>query len=118
VDRAARIGYEAYARQAEADYASTAADAKWPAEMTMRSWDGLPPNLQAAWEAAASMIAEDAAAERAASARLVREILVALCNRDGLSLESDAEPGEPARNYELALRLGIGPVFGLGDSHG
>lgn len=44
---------------------------------------------------------------------LVREILEAACQRDGLSLESGADPGEPARNYELALRLGIGHVFGL-----
>lgn len=47
------------------------------------------------------------------SADLVREILVAVCERDGLSLDSAAEPGEPARNYELALRLGIGRIFGL-----
>lgn len=47
---------------------------------------------------------------------LVRDILEALCRRDGLSLESTipgALPGEPARNYELAGRLGIGHVFGL-----
>jgi len=44
---------------------------------------------------------------------LIREILEALCRRDGLSLDSEVEPGEPARNYELALRLGIGHVFGL-----
>lgn len=46
---------------------------------------------------------------------LLRDTLEALCQRDGLSLESDAEPGEPARNYELALRLGIGHAFGLKD---
>lgn len=45
--------------------------------------------------------------------RLLRDVLVAVCERDGISLESAAEPGEPARNYELALRLGIGKVFGL-----
>jgi hypothetical protein len=44
---------------------------------------------------------------------LVREILEALCRRDGLPLTSDVTPGEPARNYELALRLGIGSVFGV-----
>ena len=47
---------------------------------------------------------------------LIREILVAVCERDGLPLDSAVEPGEPARNYELALRLGIGRVFGLDDS--
>jgi hypothetical protein len=52
---------------------------------------------------------------RAARAKhdLVREILEALCRRDGFTLMSDVVPDEPARNYELALRLGIGPVFGL-----
>jgi hypothetical protein len=44
---------------------------------------------------------------------LVREILEALCRRDGLSLESSVVPSEPARNYDLALRLGIGHVFGI-----
>jgi hypothetical protein len=44
---------------------------------------------------------------------LIRGILEALCQRDGLSLESGVTPGEPARNYDLALRLGIGHVFGL-----
>lgn len=44
---------------------------------------------------------------------LIRDVLEALCCRDGLSLDSAAEPGEPARNYELADRLGIGHVFGL-----
>lgn len=46
---------------------------------------------------------------------LVREVLVAVATRDGLSLESSAEPGTPARNYELGQRLGIGHVFGLVD---
>jgi hypothetical protein len=53
------------------------------------------------------------AEEKAAADGLVRDILEALCRRDGLSLESAVEPGEPARNYELAGRLGIGHVFGL-----
>jgi hypothetical protein len=44
---------------------------------------------------------------------LIREILEALCRRDGLPLDSDVVPGEPARNYELAIRLGIGQVFGI-----
>ena len=52
----------------------------------------------------------------AAGDALVREILEALCRRDGLSLESGVVPGEPARNYELAGRLGIGHVFGTGES--
>ena len=50
-----------------------------------------------------------------ACAELVRDTLEALCRRAGLSLDSAAEPGEPARNYELAERLGIGHVFGLGE---
>jgi hypothetical protein len=44
---------------------------------------------------------------------VIRDILEALCRRDGLSLDSSVSPGEPARNYELAERLGIGAVFGL-----
>lgn len=48
---------------------------------------------------------------------LVREILEAMCRRNGLSLMSDVQPHLPARNYELALRLGIGEVFGLKDEN-
>ena len=48
------------------------------------------------------------------SDELVRSTLEALCRRDGISLDSAVTVGEPARNYELALRLGIGHVFGLG----
>jgi hypothetical protein len=45
----------------------------------------------------------------------VRGNLESLCRRDGLSLDSYIDPGEPARNYALAERLGIGHVFGLED---
>jgi len=51
--------------------------------------------------------------EVAAHDALLRDILESLCRRDGLSLGSAVVPGEPARNYELAGRLGIGHVFGL-----
>ena len=44
---------------------------------------------------------------------LIRDILESLCRRDGIPLDSAVEPGEPARNYELAIRLGIGHVFGI-----
>lgn len=54
------------------------------------------------------------AAEAEAASALVREILEAVCERDGIPLDSDVDPGKPARNYELALRLRIGHVFGLG----
>lgn len=56
------------------------------------------------------------APELAAANHIIREILESLCRRDGLSLESTIEPGEPARNYALAERLGIGHVFGLADT--
>lgn len=59
---------------------------------------------------------ERALAGQQAADGLIRDILEALCSRDGISLESSipgAEPGEPARNYELGDRLGIGHVFGL-----
>jgi hypothetical protein len=49
----------------------------------------------------------------AASDALIRGILEAVCRRDKLSLDSTVTPGEPARNYELALRLGIEHIFGL-----
>lgn len=44
---------------------------------------------------------------------LLRRVLEAICVKEGISLDSDAEPGTPARNYELAQRLGIGTLFGL-----
>ena len=53
-------------------------------------------------------------ASAAAGDALIREILEALCRRDGLPMESSVVPGEPARNYDLAMRLGIGHVFGVG----
>lgn len=56
--------------------------------------------------------AQEAATQEAAEG-IVRDVLEALCRRDGLSLESAVAPGEPARNYELAIRLGIGHVFDL-----
>lgn len=59
------------------------------------------------------MSVAEQAAEQAADSLVVRDILESLCRRDGLSLESAVAPGEPARNYELAGRLGIGHVFGL-----
>ncbi len=59
------------------------------------------------------MSAPDMNAVMESADRLVRDILESLCRRDGLSLESTAVPGEAARNYELADRLGIGHVFGL-----
>lgn len=55
------------------------------------------------------------AARQQAGEALVRAVLEAVCLRDGLSLESSVEPGAPARNYELGLRLNIGHVFGVAD---
>ncbi len=76
---------------------------------------------QRAEENAAVQREREAAQARALAAEdLLREVLEALCTRDGLSLESDLDDGEPgpplrnwARNYELAARLRIGHVFGL-----
>lgn len=42
---------------------------------------------------------------------IMRNILEAVCRRDGISLESHIEPGHPARNFELAERLGIPDAF-------
>ena len=50
--------------------------------------------------------------------RLLRDVLEALCVRDGISLESSVVPGEPARNYELTERLGIGHVWEVRDEPG
>lgn len=43
---------------------------------------------------------------------LVRDILEALCEKSSISLDSSADPGKPARNYELMDRLGIGHLNG------
>jgi len=45
------------------------------------------------------------------STATIRSILEAVCRRDGISLESGIEPGQPARNFELAERLGIPGAF-------
>ena len=47
-----------------------------------------------------------------AAIALVRDVLEAMCERSNISLDSSADPGYPARNYELMDRLGIGHVFG------
>lgn len=61
----------------------------------------------------------EAAGEKlAAGDALIRQILEAACRRDGLPLESSVAPGEPARNYELTMRLGIGHIFGIGSEGG
>jgi hypothetical protein len=70
------------------------------------------------WKQALADLGTGTGPEPDAAEALAREILEAACQRDGLSLESDADPGKPARNYELALRLGIGHVFGLGPARG
>jgi hypothetical protein len=44
---------------------------------------------------------------------MIHDILVALCERDGLSIMSEIVPDAPAPNFELAARLGIGHVFGI-----
>ena len=44
---------------------------------------------------------------------ILRQVLEALCERDTISLESAIEPGQPARNFELASRLGISHVFSI-----
>lgn len=59
---------------------------------------------------------EFASAEAANAA--VRDVLEALCVQQGISLDSAADPGNPARNFELAMRLGIGHVFGIAGGSG
>jgi hypothetical protein len=79
---------------------------------------GVPEDGHSQWldlveKAVNEVTAERELANRQADSDLLRETLEAVCERDGISLESYVEPGEPARNYELALRLRIGRVFGL-----
>ena len=50
VQTSGQVAYEALARAA-------GSDPTWPAGATMRAWDRLPPNQQAAWEAAAQAVA-------------------------------------------------------------
>lgn len=83
----------------------------------LKPWADLSDRDRACWDksAAAAIAAgrERPAPGDAVEAGLVRDILESACRRDGLSLESAVTPGEAARNYELAVRLGIGHVFGL-----
>lgn len=47
-------------------------------------------------------------------AELLREILEAMCAKHGISIESQYDDEDSARNYELIFRLGIGHVIGMG----
>ena len=95
----------------EAWEAYRAAIPEWVCNVPAGPYAELSPALRQGFEAIASR--EQLAAGMLAEADLVRGILESLCRRDGLPLESAAIPGEPAANYELAVRLGIGHVFGL-----
>jgi hypothetical protein len=100
-----------------AAFAGTEDDDTWE-DLAAASLGGGPRSLAALTRGGFLAIARAAiealcAAPGDAGAGLVRAILEAVCARDGLSLGSAVEPGTPARNYELAVRLGIGPVFGL-----
>ena len=90
------------------------------AERTIEDYRALTAELQAGRDELAAQLRAARDEDRSLRARVarltaevVRDALEALCLRDGLSLESTVTPGEPARNYELAGRLGIGHVFGL-----
>ena len=54
-------------------------------------------------------------AELEAEQSIIRDLLVAVCRRDGISVcEYDPDdPSKEAPNFELAARLQIGDVFGL-----
>ncbi len=47
---------------------------------------------------------------------VVRAILEAMCRKQQISLVSAFGSDEPAANYVLAQRLGIGSVFGIPDN--
>ena len=53
--------------------------------------------------------------EAEGSSKLVREILEAMCRKQGLAIISEFDPSTSAANYVLAQRLGIGSVFGIPD---
>lgn len=44
---------------------------------------------------------------------VLRRALESLCAKNGISIDVAGLPGQPAANYELANRLGIGQIFGL-----
>lgn len=48
-------------------------------------------------------------------AKLIRDILEALCENVGASVRAPWDVDKPAPNYVLAQRLGIGRVFGVAD---
>jgi hypothetical protein len=87
-----------------------------------KAFENLTPAVRARYDAAGQAVAGPLEAENkrlraqvGAGDAIIRDVLESLCRRDGLSLESAVTPGEPARNYALADRLGIGHVFGLLD---
>jgi hypothetical protein len=67
------------------------------------------PEYRASYEDARSAIEDEV------NAKLIRDILVAMARKQGISLVSPFNPDEEARNYMLAQRLGIGSVFGIPD---
>lgn len=50
--------------------------------------------------------------------QLLRDVLEAVAQQQGVSLESQVNPGEPARNYELMDAIGIGHVLGMTHARG
>jgi excinuclease UvrABC ATPase subunit len=50
--------------------------------------------------------------------QMVRELLVALCEEQNVSIQSPWYPDQAAPNFVLAERLGIGRVFGLSEEAG
>jgi|GEM_PF-1709655 len=104
--QAAIAAQQPQARSGQAVYEIwRAAIPDWVCNVPGGPWEGLPETVRAGFNAIAAQIE--------AAGQVVRDILESLCRRDGLPLESAVVPGEPAGNYELAGRLGIGHVFGL-----
>ena len=91
---------------------------EWPRQPSRTAEDAQGVTGSAGGESPAPGSPGPVAAITAALEGNWRDILEALCRRNGLSLESAVEPGEPARNYELALRLGIGRAFGIQETPG
>jgi hypothetical protein len=103
---AAIAAQQPQARSGQAVYETwRAATPDWVCNVPGGPWEGLPETVRAGFDAIA--------AQAEAAGQVVRDILESLCRRDGLPVGSAVTPGEPAANYELAGRLGIGHVFGL-----
>ncbi len=79
----------------------------------LRQWY---PNAMAILEAEHAKTSQRHEIEIQVNGQLVRDVLVAMCCKEGVSIVSPFDPDKEAANYLLAQRLGIGSVFNLPDT--